>query len=631
MSKIIRYMPLLFLFGLALSLTNVRPAWAIGTPAGTVITNQATASYKDANGNSRPNATSNTVSITVKAVAAVDVSPATNRLSTQLGGTAYHPVDITNQGNDTDTLTVSFSELAQLGADTWTLGVYSDVNRNGVFNSGTDTLIVSGSSTAVPANFAIKTMKADSTFKVVIAFTTPTVAVKNDSLQIRLTATTKPKSNGTATDSGDYTTVVQAADPKLSKDNNKGTNEVEPGEVITYQVVLSNDGNDTSYVTTLLDTLQTSLVTYVAGSMRMWNDAPPAGTVDAAYALAGTKSDASDADSLENNASVLIGNFGRMAPNDTITVYFRVTVKTSANEAATISNKANVLWKNKNNVSQPPDESPPKNNTLNEYNDVDLQTVEIGGDTGGAPDSLSSNADPTDTIYYELKLINTGNGDDSFAITATHSTVIDTVLFFADADSNGVPDNGTPISGTGTLAEGGVFKFVACIAIPAGRTDGARDSSFVTGTSNEDGTQTDTVKLTTTVTAPSLSVIKRVNFAYVQNPAGSDTSGQAAPKDTLYYTIVVTNNGTGTASIIGIADPLNSNTTYIANSTTVQNGNPASGNGTAMTDNAAATSIGGVNVDVDFASLTQTTNIASMSATGGSTATWTIRFKVKIN
>ena len=94
MSKVIRYGPMLFLLGLMFSLANVGSAWALGTHAGTVITNQATATYKDANGNNRDPAASNTVSITVKAVAAVDVSPATNRLSTQLGGTAYHPIDI---------------------------------------------------------------------------------------------------------------------------------------------------------------------------------------------------------------------------------------------------------------------------------------------------------------------------------------------------------------------------------------------------------------------------------------------------------------------------------------------------------------------------------------------------------
>jgi uncharacterized repeat protein (TIGR01451 family)/fimbrial isopeptide formation D2 family protein len=622
---------MLILLGLVFSLTNVKSAWALGTPAGTVITNQATASYNDANGNARPQATSNTVSVTVLAVAAVDVSPPTNTNSTQLGGTAYHAVDITNLGNDTDTLTVSFAELAQKGPDTWTLNVYSDVNRNGVFDSGTDTLIVSGSSTAVPANFDIKTIKADSTFKVIFGFTTPTIASMNDSLQERLTATTKPKSNGTATDSGDYTTIVQAADPKLTKDNDKGTNNVEPGEQITYQIVLSNDGNDTSYVTTLLDTLQTTLVTYTAGSMRMVDGGPPAGTVAAAYALAGpAKTDASDADSLENDGSVLVGNFGKMAPGDTITVYFRVTVKTSANSPATISNKAWTQWKNKNLVPQPPEPSPPKDNPLNEFNGIDLLTVRVELDSIGAPDSLSTNADPGDTVHYQLKLINTGNGDDTYTITYTSTSVPDTVLFYADADSNGIRDNATPISNTGTLAEGATFRFVAYLVIPPGTLDGAVDSTFVTGTSDEDGTKTDTVKLKTTVTAPSLAVQKYVNTSFVQNPASSDTSKQAAPNDTLYYTVVVTNNGTGSATTIGIDDPVSSHTTYIANSTRVQNGNPSSGTGTFINDG-SNTTLSGVNVAVSFGSSTLSVDLASMSSTGGGTHVWTIRFKVKIN
>lgn len=510
MSKVIRYGPMLFLLGLMFSLANVGSAWALGTHAGTVITNQATATYKDANGNNRDPAASNTVSITVKAVAAVDVSPATNRLSTQLGGTAYHPIDITNQGNDTDTLTISFSELAQRGADTWTLGVYSDVNRNGVFDTGTDTLIVSGTSASVPSNFDIKTMAADSTFKVIYAFTTPTVAVRDDSLQMRLTATTKVKSNGSATDSGDYTTIVQAADPKVAKGNNKtGGANVEPGDEITYQIILSNDGNDTSYANTLLDTLQTSLVNYVASSMRKWNDGPPAGTVDAAYAIAGAKTDGTDSDSLQFSGGVLSGDFGKMAPGDSITVYFRVTVRTDANSPATISNKAWNQWKNKNLVSQPPVPSPPKDNPLLEVNGINLQTVRTGVDSVGAPDSLSTDANPTDVVKYQLRLVNTGNGEDSFTLSKTSTGLPDSVVFYADADSNGIADGG-PITTTGILAEGANFRFVAYVYIPVGASDGARDSTFVTGTSDEDGTKTDTVKLTTTVTAPVLSVIKRV-------------------------------------------------------------------------------------------------------------------------
>lgn len=364
MNQIIRYGPMLLLLGLVFTIARVDSAWAVGTRAGTVITNVATASYEDANGNSLTDATSNQVSITVLAVAAIDVSPATQTQSVSLGDTVYHSVQVTNQGNEADTITVDLSQLALEGQDDWSIGVYDDRDSSETF-TGADTLISSFNSSALPQAgfYTISNIDADSSFQFMICYVTPGISVLGDSLQTRLTGTTKAKTNGVQTDQGDQTSIVKAANPEVAKESDAGdgTN-VEPGDFIIYEVILSNDGNDTSYATTLIDTIPNSageggenFTDYVASSVKQFNGGlPTGGDIATRYANAGAaKTDGADADSIEvtgvgGEPEVVIGSFEKMAPGDTIVVYLRVQVLTDVNAPATVTNQGYVNWNNVN-------------------------------------------------------------------------------------------------------------------------------------------------------------------------------------------------------------------------------------------------------------------------------------------
>ena len=98
---------------LVATLATAQSAGAQATPEGTVITNTATASYTDANGNTYSNATAS-VSVTVGFVAGVgvvspvSVSPASPSSANQLNFT------ITNAGNGTDQVSVAVSTAAGL-------------------------------------------------------------------------------------------------------------------------------------------------------------------------------------------------------------------------------------------------------------------------------------------------------------------------------------------------------------------------------------------------------------------------------------------------------------------------------------------------------------------------------------
>ena len=97
-----------FMLGVALTLLIVAFAtdsFAAGTPAGTVISNTATADYEDANANALQSV-SNTVTTTVSQVAAVDISPASNSSNADPGDTVCYLHTVTNNGNDSDLIDI---------------------------------------------------------------------------------------------------------------------------------------------------------------------------------------------------------------------------------------------------------------------------------------------------------------------------------------------------------------------------------------------------------------------------------------------------------------------------------------------------------------------------------------------
>ena len=98
---------------LVTTLTSAQSAGAQATPEGTVITNTASASYTDANGNTYANATAS-VSVTVGFVAGVGVaSPATVSPASPSAGNSLS-FTITNAGNGTDQVSVAVSTAAGL-------------------------------------------------------------------------------------------------------------------------------------------------------------------------------------------------------------------------------------------------------------------------------------------------------------------------------------------------------------------------------------------------------------------------------------------------------------------------------------------------------------------------------------
>ena len=120
------------------------PAFAAGTPAGTIINNSATATY-DLPGGGQDSVTSNVVSLTVDEL--LDVSVA----STDGGDVATFPAAVnqvltfrvTNAGNGSENFVLTARDT--VGGDDFNppaTSIVIDGNGNGVFDPGIDTVYV---------------------------------------------------------------------------------------------------------------------------------------------------------------------------------------------------------------------------------------------------------------------------------------------------------------------------------------------------------------------------------------------------------------------------------------------------------------------------------------------------------
>jgi uncharacterized repeat protein (TIGR01451 family) len=227
------------------AVTLTSPAFALGTPAGTDITNQATVTYEDANGNPLT-ALSNVVTTTVSQVAAVDVSP-DNSGSGNPGDTVVFAHTLTNNGNEDDTFDLTAASNAG-----WTTVLFVDTNGNSQYDAGTDTVI---SDTGL--------VLENGTFDLWVAVTIPSGTADGTPDTVIVTATSQfdPTVSDTATDTISTTSpdlaVVKSVAPAGPQP---------PGTTLTYTIEITNSGSADASNVVMTDPVPAN-TTYVAGSI----------------------------------------------------------------------------------------------------------------------------------------------------------------------------------------------------------------------------------------------------------------------------------------------------------------------------------------------------------------------------
>lgn len=178
-------------------------------------------------------------------------------------------------------------------------------------------------------------------------------------------------------------------------------------------------------------------------------------------------------------------------------------------------------------------------------------------------DGQAKFAAPGGQVIYPHTVTNTGNGTDTFTLGVSNNASGDNfdltaLTLYADANGDGIPDNNTAITSTGTLAAGETFKFVASGIVPGTATAAQTAAISVTAIGTATGTpaplQTNTDTTTVTTNAV-VNVTKSMS-------ASSGAAGSGPYTVTLSYV----NTGNNTAVNITLTDALPAGLTYVAGS-----------------------------------------------------------------
>lgn len=160
------------------------------------------------------------------------------------------------------------------------------------------------------------------------------------------------------------------------------------------------------------------------------------------------------------------------------------------------------------------------------------------------------------TVYFPHTLTNTGNGSDTFNLTAidANSGTINfaTIAIYPDANGDGVPDSFAAITTTGALAAGSSFNFIVATTVSGASTDGQADTITVTATSTYGSLPTASNTDTVNVSGNAIVVMTK------SVTPGSGTSASGA----VTYTLTYTNTGNATATNLIIIDNVPSGMTY---------------------------------------------------------------------
>jgi len=317
--------PLFAFSALALVAGAAAPAYAAGTPAGTVIATAATASFST--GTSTTSITSNQVSVKVDELINVTVNPLTTSPVAASSGPATLVYQVTNNGN---------------GNEPFTLTALPNVSGN-AFNTTVQTVEYStdgGATYTVLANGAASPALApDTPIKVQVLVTLPATATDATTSQVQLTAASvlgtgkagtllAGKGNGGVDaviglsggqGTGTASVVASLATVALIKSatilDPFGTANPVPGAIVTYTLVASATGTGSAAGVVVTDAFPAN-TTYQPGTLTLNGTA----LTDAADADAGTVTLTGTTPGI----SVALGTMNKTTASQTIT--FKVKI-----------------------------------------------------------------------------------------------------------------------------------------------------------------------------------------------------------------------------------------------------------------------------------------------------------------
>jgi large repetitive protein len=176
--------------------------------------------------------------------------------------------------------------------------------------------------------------------------------------------------------------------------------------------------------------------------------------------------------------------------------------------------------------------------------------------------SQNKQSAPGAGVLFTQSLVNLGNATESFRITFQDQFPgtfnFSQVQLFEDANSDGVPDSGTPLSTTQTLTSGQTLNFIAVAQVPTNAQTGQEDRFTVSAFAAAAPSNSQTITNTVTITAQAVIVVSKA-FDVTQGPS---------PYDGLIVTLSYSNIGNSAASNVILTDIIGGPSTTLATDTT---------------------------------------------------------------
>ena len=517
-------------------------AAAIAAPlAGSVIGNQASATYTDASAVPRIS-TSNTVQTIVQQVSSFTLVADQSRPAAP-GQTVYFPHTLTNTGNGTDTFNLATVDVAG-GFGFGAIQIFADVNGDGVPDNATPI-----TSTGALA--------ASGVFQFVVAGTVPGAATSGATDSITITATDVTPAGGTAPAvvNTDVVTVGSNAVLNVTKALSATSGPSPAASAITITLTYSNTGSTAATAVTITDVIgsgATAGMAYVPGS-GLWNGVA---TTDAA---------AGDPAGIAYDFGITVGGrmtavIGSVAPNVTGTLSFRVSVNSGvAPGTAATANTANFSYDPDGAGAAPATAAAPTNTAT--YTVLQAAAV-VANDVGSTTDASAANdivnvgaVSQGATVAFDNNVINNGNGTDTFNITVAPGTFpagTTFLLFRSDGVTPLVDSNGDGIPDTGPVAAGANTHVFVRAVLPSGAVSAVPVSAVMTATSVFNPLVSDTV--TDTLAAITASTVDLRNGA-------ANTLGTGAGPEATAVTTQSVNPGASTTFVLKV-----NNTSAVADS-----------------------------------------------------------------
>ena len=496
---------------LALALAGVA-AHAAPPPAGTSISNQASASYSDASGVTRT-VTSNVVQTTVQQVASLTLVQNGAQNATP-GSLVAYPHTLTNTGNGSDSFNLA----------TTNTGAFSMTGVQIFADNG------SGQPTG-PAITSTGPLASNAAFKFIVVGTLPNTATAGQTNAITVTVTSVFDGTKTLTNT-DTTTVTNNAVVTLTKAVSATSGAPGSGPY-TYSLTYTNTGNSNATSVVISDVVPAGM-TYVANSGR-WS-------VTGATALSDSGGTSGSAPNTLTSQYTAAGTtfsvtLAQVAPGQSGVISFNVNVG-AATAPGLINNTATTSYNNGATTVTGSSNTVP-------FTVTQTGSVAITGQTVAGP------AAPGSTVSFTNVVTNSGNGIDTFNITLSAGNYpagttfqlfkSDGVTPLVDTNSDGKPD-------TGPLAAGATYNVILKATLPPNAPTTATASTVSkTATSVFDPTKS----ATTTDTLSAISGAKADLTNNTATGAGVGAGPEAAavvtnttaPGTTTTFTLVANNTG----------------------------------------------------------------------------------------